>query len=400
MKKLTSISLIIVLFSITLITTNCKKESSSPSTSQMANITGYVQKGPFNSGGSITVIDLQSQLAQTGKTYNSQILNDNGAFQLNNVPLSSSYLNIMANGFYFNEIVGQASTSQIDLYALSNITGKSEININLLTDIEIPRVEYLIKNGKSFNSAKIQAQKEILAIFNIVKNDSIPSESLDISQSGTDNGILLAVSCILQGFRTESELTDLISNISNNIKTTGVLSNDTLGSALINHAVYLDTTLITTNLSNYYKEIGTSYSIPSFGKNITNFISNTKYPITQTLINYPSTGFFGINILNLADTIFSSSDNYSFSAQLMPFMNLTIKITGLTANSTWVYYPSTIINWLISIYNAKTITQTMSSINPGQLCDLEVNFSSGSYLIEYYENNSASPTRKKTIKVK
>jgi hypothetical protein len=41
---------------------------------------------------------------------------------------------------------------------------------------------------------------------------------LDTSQTGEDNAILLAISLIIQGFRTESELTDLLANISTDIR--------------------------------------------------------------------------------------------------------------------------------------------------------------------------------------
>jgi len=50
--------------------------------------------------------------------------------------------------------------------------------------------------------------------------DKIPdSELLDITKSGDNNAILLAVSLILQGFRSEAELTELLAAISNDIRT-------------------------------------------------------------------------------------------------------------------------------------------------------------------------------------
>ena len=226
--------------------TNCQKDDSSFQ-SKVQNIIGYAQKGPFINGSSVTIYDLQSDLSATGKSYNSQIIDNKGTFQLSNISLSSNYVGLRADGFYYNEISGQQSTSQITLYALSDITGKSDINVNILTHLEKSRVEYLMKNGKSFADSKIQAQKEILTIFNIDKSDIKTSENLNISESGDDNGILLAISSILQGYRSESEMTELLSNISNDIKEDGILNSETLGSALINHAIILDTVSIKNN---------------------------------------------------------------------------------------------------------------------------------------------------------
>ncbi len=400
MNKLNYRSLTIVLFSMILFTTNCKKDSNNQQ-AQIKNVVGYVQKGPFLSGGTINVIDLQSNLSPTGKTFYCQVLDDKGTFQLNNIVLSSNYVNLSANGYYFNEIAGETSLAPITLNVLTDISGKSNININLLTQLEIPRVEYLVNSGKSFNSAKIQAQKEVLSIFNIVKNDSVLSENLDISQGGSDNGILLAASLILQGYRTESEITELVSKISNNISKTGVLSNDSLGSALINHAVYLDTISIRNNLQSQYNSLAVSTDIPVFGKYISNFISSTKFQVTQTLVNFPETGLYGKNILYLADTIFNAGTNYSFAATLPPYVKvLTIKLTTLKNSALWSYYGSTAINWSFGelVLNGN-YSELISTISSGQSSDAGIIFDKGLYLIDYFENNSINPTRSKTITV-
>jgi hypothetical protein len=405
MKKFDGFLSIIIMLLMIMFLTNCKKDNSDSSTT-VQNMIGYVQKGPFINGSSVTVYDLQSNLSPTGKTFNSQIIDDKGTFQLSDISLSSNYVSLRADGFYFNEILGQQSAAQITLYALSDISGKNDININVLTHLEKPRVEYLMKNGKSFADSKIQAQKEILAIFNIQKNDSISSENLNISQSGDDNGILLAVSSILQGYRSESELTELLSNISNDISTDGTLDNDTLGSALINDAIYLDTTSIKNNLAKRYRDIGATATIPNFGKYIANFISNTKFVITQSLIIYPATGINGDNVLSLSKTVYNSgsSNTYSLAAQLNQGTSLKIKITSLsnsdTSNvvkATWYYDVESVINWSISDFDITNSTQTFTAIESGQSCDLKIYFDKGSFLIDYYEMNATSPTREKTI---
>lgn len=418
MKKHHGLLSLIIVFSMIITLTACQKENSNSSTT-IQSVIGYAQKGPFINGSSVTVYDLLSNLSPTGKSFYAQITDNKGTFKLNDISLSSNYVSLRADGFYFNEVSGLQSTAQITLNALSDVTGKSAININLMTHLEKPRVEYLIKNGKSFSESKAQAEKEILAIFNIQKDNIKTSESLDIAESGDDNGILLAISSIIQGYRSESELTELLSNISEDISTDGVLSSETLCSALINNAIYLDTVSIKNNLTQRYATIGSQSTIPNFGSYIANFISKTKFKITQSLFDYQAKGINGDNILYLTDTLFNSGMGnwYSLAANFSPGATLKIKISSLSdasnttqsdtgiivipvAKASWYYVLGSGINWSISDFDFNLYTQTFTAIESGKSCDLKMCFDKGSFLIEYYEMNSNSPTRKKTITFK
>lgn len=381
------------------------------------DIVGYAQKGPFINGSAVTIYDLKSDLSATGKSFNAQITDNKGTFELNNVSLSSDYIGLRADGFYFNEISGKQSDAQITLYALSDITGKSDINVNILTHLEKSRVEYLIKNGKSFAESKMQAQKEILAIFNIEKSDIQSAENLNISKSGDDNAILLAISAILQGYRSESEMTELLSNISNDIKEDGILNSETLGSALINHAIILDAGSIKSNLTRRYGEIGITVNIPDFEKYITGFISKTRFVVTKSLISYPETGLNGANLLSLSKTTYPSGmgTSLSLAAQLAKGSALKIKITSMSADTTtinptdttqvqiivrkaqWFYALGTGINWSITNFDTNNYTQTFTALEPDKSCDLNMFFEKGTFKIEYFEMNATVPTRTKTI---
>ncbi|HRQ71206.1 MAG TPA: hypothetical protein PLW78_12985, partial [bacterium] len=48
-------------------------------------ITGFVQKGPFINGTSISLFELDENLVQTGKIYNTQITKNDGIFELADV---------------------------------------------------------------------------------------------------------------------------------------------------------------------------------------------------------------------------------------------------------------------------------------------------------------------------
>ncbi|MFO7869346.1 MAG: hypothetical protein R6U95_08635 [Bacteroidales bacterium] len=404
MKRVSTISTGIIFLVIILAFSSCKKDENNNN----QTINGYVQKGPFINGSSVTMFDLQSDFTPTGKSYNSQITDNNGTFQVNAASLSSNYVNLRADGFYFNEVLGQQSFSQISLYACCDISKKTDININVLTHLEKSRVEYLINSGKTFEDAKVQAQKEVLAIFNIEKNDIQTSENLDISESGDDNGILLAISVILQGNNSESQLIELLANISNDIQEDGVLNSDTLGSKLVTQARLLDTITIANNITERYNEIGSEANISSFGKYITNFIAQTSFTSNQSLFvyfAYPKHGDYGINILSDSTTTFYSDSTFSLFADLsLTQPSLKIKITSESNSDqtntipTWQYQDNE-SNWLISEFDSVNYSQTFSAVREEYNYDLEIHFDKGTFLIEYFEMNAATPTRSKTITI-
>lgn len=384
MKKLCYVfSIILLIFS------SCEKENSDEIKISKSELTGLVQKGPFLNGTSIEIYELQSDLSPTGKTFSSQILDNSGLFKLNNVALVSEYVQLKADGYYFNEITGENSSSPIILYALSDISDKSTINVNILSHLVKSRIEYLLSNGEtSFTVAKKQAEKEILAIFSIDKSDIIDFETLDISVDGDNNAILLAISLITQGYRTESELSDLLANIITDIRQDGVLNSSSLGSLLINDARLLDLTQIRSDLESRYDNLGLTVTIPDFEKYVQLFIDSTSYESSNS-IEYPEFSNYGENILYGDKTNFSSG--LSLSANLPKGTSLKIVIKG----GIWYYraIPNGPVNWTISDYNNEQ--QTFVATESGKSCDLSIEFASGTHTIEYYENNSLTPTKTK-----
>lgn len=360
-----------------------------------SDINGYVQKGPFISGTSITISELKGNLSQTGKVYTAQIVDNKGSFMVNDLELASNYVSLRADGFYYNEILGEQSSAQITLYAISDISVRNTVNVNILSHLEKSRIEYLVDSGISFNEAKRQAQAEVLAIFNFKKDDIEVSEDLDIAEEGEDNAILLAASLILQGYRTEAELTELLSNISTDIREDGILNSSSTGSKLINHAVSLDTLSIRENLSNRYEELGVSAVIPPFGKYIKYFIDSTDFEISGSLIDYPETGNYGPNILDLEKTEYDG-ENFSLAVNLGKGVTLKIKISALGSGG-WFYSLGSVNNWTITTYDFSTNTQYFTAIESDRSCDLKMMFEQGTFRIDYYENNMSTPTRTKII---
>jgi hypothetical protein len=352
-----------------------------------SEINGAVQKGPFLNGTSVDIYELDDALTPTGKSFSTQIMDNSGLFQLNNVSLVSKYIQLKADGYYFNEITGQNSNSPIILYALTDISEKTSVNVNILSHLEKSRVEYLIKTeDKSFVEARTQADQEVLKIFSIQKNDIEDFDMLDISEDGDNNAILLAISLITQGYRTESELSDLLANITTDIRQDGELNSSALGSLLINDARLFNLSQIREDLENRYLDMGMTIIIPNFEKYINTFIDSTEYEITNN-IEYPEFSNYGENIL-FGDKISFGSD-LSLAAVLPRGTSLKIVIKG----GIWYYevMPDGPLNWTISDYeNAK---QSFVATETGKNCDLKIQFESGIDTIEYFENNSTLPTK-------
>jgi hypothetical protein len=385
----------------------CKKEDINEDNTSIVpekvSINGYAQKGPFINGASVTLTELDNDFNQTGKNYNTQIIDNTGLYELSDISLASNYAEIRVNGFYFNEVCGEQSNSQITLNGIVDISDNSSLNINILTQLEKSRVEYLLTTGENFTDAKKQAQSEILNIFNINIEDTIlNSEQLNISNSTEGDAILIAISSILQGYRTESQLSDLIANISTDIRTDGILNSNSIGSNLLTHAKLLDTTLIKNNIEQRYNNLGLSVTVPYFGKYIKNFITNSNFTDTVSVINYPENGLNGANILDINRTDYPQS-NFSLSANIpSDCLSLKIKISFISSSDScpywyWFYALSSIQNWNISEFNNIELSQVFTST--GQSTDLEMLFNKGVYLIEYYENNAELPNRNKTINI-
>lgn len=271
-RRITLTGVLIFAGCMLLVLSGCQKDES---TIVKEKVTGSVQKGPFVNGTSILMSELSATLQQTGKSFNSQILNNAGTFEIPDVALSSSFVEFSANGYYYDEIKGEVSVSPLILLALSDITDISTVNINILTHLEKQRVEYLVGQGVSFSTAKSTSQGEILAIFGFSLSGMESSEKLDISVNSTGNAILLAISAILQGDRSVGDMTELMANIINDIREDGIVDDEDIIAELRSSAARLPLSAIRSNIAGRYQELGISASIAGFEEYVNDFLEFT-----------------------------------------------------------------------------------------------------------------------------
>lgn len=235
---------------------------------------GQAQKGPFNNGTAINIAELTNALSPTGRNFSSAITDNTGRFAVANVQLESPYVELRANGFYYNEVSGNASDAQLTLFALSDLTNKSSVNINIISHLEKNRITNLMSgaNAQTFVQAKVQALTEVLTIFDFDASGVSSSELLDITQAGDGNAKLLAISAILQGNQSVAEMSELLANISTDIASDGILDSEGLKQKLKDNTSSLNVSDIRTNLEARLTQLGINGTIPDFESQVDHFL--------------------------------------------------------------------------------------------------------------------------------
>ena len=300
----------------------------------LTSLGGQAQKGPFNNGTAINVAELTNALIPTGRNFSTAINDNTGRFSVPNVQLESPYVELRANGFYFNEVTNEISDAQLTLYALSNLTGKSSLNVNIITHLEKNRMQVLMSGEalQTFAQAKLQAQEEVFAVFDYSRANVPESELLDISQGGAANAKLLAMSAIIQGDLNVGQMSELLANISTDIASDGTLDDTSLREILIDNSKNLDMAEVRSNLAAHYSSLGISATIPDFESEIDQFL---KPPVSQD-INASTTEDTAINI-TLAG---SDPEGDSLTYTILEVNNATVTLNGNVAN----YTPNTHFN--------------------------------------------------------
>jgi len=368
----------------------------------LVDLTGYVQKGPFIAGSSITISELNSDLQPTGKVYTTQIDNNSGEFNLPNVELESRFVQLKADGFYFNERTGELSEAQLTLYSLVDITDLESFNINVLSNLEKDRIVELMATGMAFADAKRKAMNDILGIFGFVSSEQLNSEQMDIASSGDDNAILLAVSIILQGDRPTSEFSELMSQIILDIREDGVLDNKSIGTDLINGINYADLQKIRLNTEERYDGFDIEYEIPDFEKHVTQFINTTTFIATNHFI-FPQQGTYGYNAFQYEVTeVEAKSVNgkqYSMAVEVPKGRTLDVVVYGDGCG----YSLGSLINMERIPAPAPYQGHHFSTTSSG-LCDVGITFyyesgKSPKLNFEYYSDGNTEPYFTKEVEI-
>ena len=237
-------------------------------------VSGVTQKGPFLMGSRMLVREMEDgrTLTQTGGTFNGKILNDNGEFKINARMLVSQYVMLEATGYYRNEVTGKNSSSELTLFAITDVNERNIVNVNLLTHLEYDRVIYLVTQKKlKVRDAKKQAQTEVFGLLNIDATKFSNSEDLNIAGSSDEDGALLAYSLMFQGDRSAADLTVLLQTISNDMKEDGTWDDKGTRMEIAEWSADADSSGKLAEIRKNVEGWGLSLKVPNFEQFVRNF---------------------------------------------------------------------------------------------------------------------------------
>lgn len=192
------------------------------------NVGGKVEKGPFVRGTAIQMQPLDADLDEIGESFTSTITDNEGTFTFGSKLLKSPYVKLSASGYYFNEVTGELSKGTLALNAVANLQNVADVNLNILAHLKYQRVMDLVaKDGKSFKEANNQAQEEVLKTFGLEKYAKTDVNHFSIT-SGTDEAAaLIAVSSLILYNRSEAQITEYLSQLSEEFAEDGNFSETT-----------------------------------------------------------------------------------------------------------------------------------------------------------------------------
>lgn len=192
------------------------------------NVGGKVEKGPFVRGTAIQMQPLDADLDETDESFTSTITDNEGTFTFGSKLLKSPYVKLSASGYYFNEVTGELSKGTLALNAVANLQNAADVNLNILSHLKYQRVMDLVaKDGKSFKEANNQAQEEVLKTFGLEKYAKTDVNHFSIT-SGTDEAAaLIAVSSLILYNRSEAQITEYLSQLSEEFAEDGNFSETT-----------------------------------------------------------------------------------------------------------------------------------------------------------------------------
>ena len=193
----------------------------------VADISGVFQKGPFVEGTPVKVRGINCKtLEPTGEIAEGEIANSKGEFNFVKLSLSTSCAIFEVSGYYLNEVTGVQTSDMFTLRAVTKLTDRSSVNVNLFTHMEYERVVHLVtETDMPFADAKEKAEKEVLSTFGI-EGEFGDFEDMNIFEPGDGNAALLAVSVMMQADADVAGLSERLDKFDEGFAATGVWNDD------------------------------------------------------------------------------------------------------------------------------------------------------------------------------
>lgn len=186
---------------------------------------GAFQKGPFIAGTTVTIQELGEDLKPTGITYTA-VTDDTGRFNASNI--KSRFVEVFADGYYFDELNNAKSKAPVTLRAILDLTASgTKPSINTLTTMQTERLREVKKSGKTFQQAEADSRNAVLSVFGLPANAVARLDSINLTgTSAGDESLLRATVALLQvasnqSSSIEAELTTLVAKLGSDLKDDG-----------------------------------------------------------------------------------------------------------------------------------------------------------------------------------
>lgn len=234
--------------------------------------TGVAEKGPYMSGTTIKLSELDDEMDPTGTSFDWEVTSDLGAYTSAKVTLKSQYALLQANGYYYNENTAKKTANQISLKTLIDLNGRTSANVNILGHLAYKRaVNLFVESGKFKNipAAKSQAEKEVLAAFGWPTNNHA-FEDLSIFGTSEDDAKLLAASILLQGNLSDADMTSRLTILATDFEEDGQWNDSAAKVKVADWA--MDTTRKYPTMRKQLEELGGT--VPNFEKYISIYVGD------------------------------------------------------------------------------------------------------------------------------
>lgn len=154
-------------------------------------------------------VDASGKIKESGNNFNDEISSAEGEFVISNVSLRNKYALVEVSGLYNDMWTGAESEESITLRTIVDLSKDTVVEINLFSELALPRVKKLLKDGYSVSAAKIQAEHEILS-------------SLGFGSSVEEKeAALIAATILLRNQGDVGDLSDAIQKFSESIAEDG-----------------------------------------------------------------------------------------------------------------------------------------------------------------------------------
>ena len=260
---------------------NCDSQKWVPETAdgyivKNASILGAAQKGPFKFDSPLMLREVllhNDALTYTGREYIDEISSNKGDFVIPKVNLVYPYAVLEVRGQWRNEISGEWSKDSMTLRALTDLTSRTEVNINLLTHLEYDRAVQLVSKGYSVFAAKKQAEYEIMTAFGfattIEYSENLKTFVASTSEDHESNATLMAIALLFIGDRSEAEIVSAINDFKRDMASDGTWDDEQAKADMADWAESFDGGSIRANVKSW-----NILTIPDYESYLTIFWNN------------------------------------------------------------------------------------------------------------------------------